>query len=100
MIHFTLKPIGGGFHPVITAYLNGKAVEALIDTGANVTLQDIDCSPIEGQLRVGTIVVNVKLKQYDIPGDYQLLIGSDFMVKTGAVIDYNAKTMTFNPPQK
>jgi hypothetical protein len=97
MVHFTIKPIGGGFHPVITAYLNGMAVEALIDTGANVTVAK---EQIEGQMRVGTIVVNVKLKQYDIPGNYQLLIGSDFMVKTGAVIDYTTKTMTFNLPKK
>lgn len=96
MIHFTLKPIGGGFHPVITAYINGTPVEALIDTGANITLHNMEHDVVEGELRIGLMTCNVKLRKYEIVGGYKLLIGSDLFAKTGAVIDYVNKKIMFN----
>ena len=89
---FTIKKVGGGFHPVIDVKLNGRKVKALIDTGANITCSDFE---INGTVIIGKHIFKGTIKGYKLPNNYELIIGSDILVKTGAIINYRNNTIVF-----
>lgn len=99
---FTLKKIHGGYHPIIYCILNGEKVEALIDTGANISCHGFETSdPVHATIKMGSMVVGCTLPHYKIPGTkYLLLIGSNLLLKAGAVIDYRNRKITFLPMRK
>ena len=94
---FELAEIKGGFHPLITVIINGIEVVALIDTGANISCHNMfGETVVTTYLRIGNMVFQGKMPYYKIAGDYKLIIGSDILRKTNAIIDYRLRKITFH----
>ena len=92
---FKIVKVNSGFHPVMNVIINGITVQALIDTGANVSCHNLfGEKTIEAYLRIDEIVFQGYLPYYNIPGGYKLIIGSDLLLKTDATIDYKLKELT------
>lgn len=92
---FSLRKVKGGLHPVIMVTMNGQRVRALVDTGANITCHGTKVDGVvHGTLDIAGLIVGVTMPRFKIPGGYKLLIGSDILAKTNALIDYKRKEIT------
>ena len=91
---FSLRKVKGGIHPTMMVTMNGRRVRALIDTGANITCHGMNVEVIHGTLDIAGLIVGVTMPRFKIPGGYKLLIGSDILAKTNALIDYKRKEIT------
>jgi hypothetical protein len=103
--------VGGGIHPLITCVVNGKKENAIVDSGANVT---IDICPDDGKYRPSeSLSIKIGDREYvrqthntmsnlNIEVAYKkakiklprLIIGMDILDK--AVIDLNKNILTLH----
>jgi hypothetical protein len=90
---FTLKKIGGGFHPIVKLKVNGKKTTALIDTGANITVAK---KTQRIRFRFGGKTFAGIVRKYNLPyAHYDLIIGNDVLLETGVIINYQKKEILF-----
>lgn len=94
---FKLIKIGGGYHPIIDIIFNGSKTQALIDTGANRSIVT------KGQI-IAPSIIEIAGYEFSIPTDYvksypihsvEAIIGTDILIKLGAIINYQNKTIIF-----